>query len=183
MASRLLNQSHGSGSTSEVLHADGRQLGICARTSCGGRDSDVWRRVRGVEFPGRAGLRRRGSLQRPGRPGFCPQREPPFSDQWFWGTQSWVSKPLSAELSPGASRPLNVGGRLPRLPGGWELRGGAQGSQNQAPVPLEDPGMNAEGVVRVRPLLPDPLPSPPGRTLRAAGAEVFWQLLGGQVPA
>ena len=98
-------------------------------------------------------------------------------------TQSGVSKPLSAELPPGASGPLNVGRRFPRLPGGWGLRGGAQGSQNQAPVPLEDPGMNAEGVVGVRRLLPGPLPSPPGRTPRAAGAEVFWQLRGGQVPA
>ena len=44
-------------------------------------------------------------------------------------TQSGVSKPLSAELPPGASGPLNVGRRFPRLPGGWGLRGGAQGSQ------------------------------------------------------
>ena len=109
-----------------------------------------------MEFPERAGLRRRGSLRRSGRPGFRSRREHPFFRPAVLGkTQSGVSKPLNAELQASERR-------REASQAAWGLRGGAQGSQNQALVPLEDPGMNAEGRVGVRPLLPGPLPSPRG---------------------
>ena len=86
-------------------------------------------------------------------------------------TEAWRPLERGAEALEGVGVPELMEGagptpgtKTPRLPGGWGLRGGAQGSRNQAPVPLEDPGMKAEGVVGVRRLLPGPLPSPPGRT-------------------
>ena len=73
---------------------------------------------------------------------------------------------------------LHVGGSLPPLPGVWARRGSAQGSQSQAPAPLEGRRTNAAGPCRGFRLLPPGLLPSQGGRYGAARADVFWKLRG-----
>lgn len=113
--------------------------------------------------------------------GFGSQREqPPLGSAALGSPQGSVQaselRAASCLVSPGIS--LHVGGSFPRLPGVWGRRGRAQGSQNQAPAPLEGRGTNAAGLCRGFRLLPPGLLPSQGERYGVARADVFRQLRG-----
>lgn len=132
--------------------------GCCNCSFQGGQDG-----ADGVLWPGWFRVAKGAAPSR-----ICSSGEPP-------GQRPGLRAP-SCLVSPSIS--LHGGGSLPGLPGVWGRRGRAQGSQNQAPAPLEGRGTNAAGLCRGFRLLPPGLLPSQGGCYGVARADVFRQLQG-----